>query len=65
MLRRHSLEIGLQNDFNVLSRAEQVIFLRDRLFELAPIRAISGRGKLMSSKTLAVAWRTAVVTLED
>src|SRR6185295_12682605 len=34
MLRGHSLEIGLKNDFNVLSRAEQVIFLGDRLFEL-------------------------------
>src|SRR5499427_1989957 len=37
LLRGHSLEIGLQNDFSVLSRAEQVIFLRDRLFEL-PLR---------------------------
>ncbi|HET7341277.1 MAG TPA: UvrD-helicase domain-containing protein, partial [Methylomirabilota bacterium] len=34
LLRGHSLEIGLTNDFSVLSRAEQVIFLRDRLFEL-------------------------------
>src|SRR5881296_3890981 len=34
LLRGHSLEIGLQNDFRVLSRAEQVIFLRDRLFDL-------------------------------
>src|ERR671937_610679 len=34
LLRGHSLEIGLENDFKVLSRAEQVIFLRDRLFEL-------------------------------
>ena len=34
LLRGHSLEIGLKNDFSVLSRAEQVIFLRDRLFEL-------------------------------
>jgi DNA helicase-2/ATP-dependent DNA helicase PcrA len=34
VLRGHSLEIGLKNDFSVLSRAEQVIFLRDRLFEL-------------------------------
>jgi DNA helicase-2/ATP-dependent DNA helicase PcrA len=34
LLRGHSLEIGLRNDFSVLSRAEQVIFLRDRLFEL-------------------------------
>jgi ATP-dependent DNA helicase UvrD/PcrA len=37
LLRGHSLEIGLKNDFSVLSRAEQVIFLRDRLFEL-PLR---------------------------
>jgi DNA helicase-2/ATP-dependent DNA helicase PcrA len=34
LLRGHSLEIGLKNDFGVLSRAEQVIFLGDRLFEL-------------------------------
>src|SRR5262245_52097659 len=34
LLRGHSLEVGLKNDFRVLSRAEQVIFLRDRLFEL-------------------------------
>ena len=34
LLRGHSLEIGLKNDFSVLSRAEQVIFLHDRLFEL-------------------------------
>jgi DNA helicase-2/ATP-dependent DNA helicase PcrA len=34
LLRGHSLEIGLQNDFGVLSRAEQVIFLGDRLFDL-------------------------------
>ena len=34
LLREHSLEIGLKHDFRVLSRAEQVIFLRDRLFEL-------------------------------
>src|SRR5919201_3852839 len=34
LLRGHSLEIGLKTDFTVLSRAEQVIFLRDRLFEL-------------------------------
>lgn len=34
LLRGHSLEVGLRNDFKVLSRAEQVIFLRDRLFEL-------------------------------
>src|SRR5437667_11993792 len=34
LLRGHSLEIGLQNDFRVLSRAEQGIFLRDRLVDL-------------------------------
>src|SRR5947207_14665040 len=34
LLHGHSLEVGLKNDFNVLSRAEQVIFLRDRLFDL-------------------------------
>src|SRR4030095_6332597 len=34
LLRGHSLEIVLQNDFSVLSRAEQVIFLGDRLFDL-------------------------------
>src|ERR671930_2661765 len=34
LLREHALEIGLQPDFRVLNRAEQVIFLRDRLFQL-------------------------------
>src|SRR6059036_3619887 len=34
LLREHALELGLQPDFRVLNRAEQVIFLRDRLFEL-------------------------------
>jgi DNA helicase-2/ATP-dependent DNA helicase PcrA len=38
LLRGHSLEIGLKNDFSVLSRAEQVIFLGDRLFELPLVR---------------------------
>jgi DNA helicase-2/ATP-dependent DNA helicase PcrA len=38
LLRGHSLEIGLKNDFSLLSRAEQVIFLRDRLFELPLVR---------------------------
>jgi DNA helicase-2/ATP-dependent DNA helicase PcrA len=38
LLRGHSLEVGLKNDFSVLSRAEQVIFLRDRLFELPLVR---------------------------
>ncbi|PYN18465.1 MAG: hypothetical protein DME05_00705, partial [Candidatus Rokuibacteriota bacterium] len=33
LLREHALEIGLQPDFRVLNRAEQVIFFRDRLFE--------------------------------
>ena len=39
LLREHALEIGLKPDFRVLSRAEQVIFLRDRLFEL-PLDAL-------------------------
>src|SRR5919201_2102776 len=34
VLREHALEIGLTPDFRVLNRAEQVIFFRDRLFEL-------------------------------
>jgi DNA helicase-2/ATP-dependent DNA helicase PcrA len=34
ILREHALEIGLTPDFRVLNRAEQVIFFRDRLFEL-------------------------------
>jgi DNA helicase-2/ATP-dependent DNA helicase PcrA len=34
ILREHALEIGLTPDFRVLNRAEQIIFLRDRLFEL-------------------------------
>jgi ATP-dependent DNA helicase UvrD/PcrA len=38
LLRGHSLEIGLKNDFSVLSRAEQVIFLGDRLFDLPLVR---------------------------
>src|SRR5881397_3149826 len=33
LLREHALEMGLQLDFRVLNRAEQVIFFRDRLFE--------------------------------
>jgi DNA helicase-2/ATP-dependent DNA helicase PcrA len=33
LLREYSLELGLTPDFRVLSRAEQVIFLRDRIFE--------------------------------
>jgi DNA helicase-2/ATP-dependent DNA helicase PcrA len=38
LLREHSLELGLTPDFRVLSRAEQVIFFRDRLFELPLVR---------------------------
>ncbi len=34
VLRENALEVGLTPDFRVLSRAEQVIFFRDRLFEL-------------------------------
>jgi DNA helicase-2/ATP-dependent DNA helicase PcrA len=34
LLRENALEVGLTPDFRVLSRAEQVIFLRERLFEL-------------------------------
>ena len=33
ILREHALELGLQPDFRVLNRAEQVIFFRDRLFQ--------------------------------
>ncbi|MBI2216013.1 MAG: UvrD-helicase domain-containing protein, partial [Candidatus Rokubacteria bacterium] len=33
LLREHALEMGLTPDFRVLSRAEQVIFFRDRLFD--------------------------------
>src|SRR5919108_6028906 len=33
LLREYALELGLTPDFRVLSRAEQVIFFRDRLFE--------------------------------
>jgi DNA helicase-2/ATP-dependent DNA helicase PcrA len=33
LLRQHALEVGLTPDFRVLSRAEQVIFFRDRLWE--------------------------------
>ena len=33
LLREYSLELGLTPDFRVLSRAEQVIFFRERLFE--------------------------------
>src|SRR5499427_5699474 len=34
LLRENALELGLTPEFRVLSRAEQVIFLRDHLFEL-------------------------------
>jgi DNA helicase-2/ATP-dependent DNA helicase PcrA len=34
LLREHALELGLTPAFRVLSRAEQVLFLRSRLFEL-------------------------------
>jgi DNA helicase-2/ATP-dependent DNA helicase PcrA len=34
LLRENALELGLQPDFRVLNRAEQVIFFRDRLFQL-------------------------------
>jgi DNA helicase-2/ATP-dependent DNA helicase PcrA len=44
LLRGHSLELGLRNDFKVLSRAEQIIFLRDRLFEL-PLARSRGRSR--------------------
>ena len=37
LLRENALELGLTPDFRVLSRAEQVIFLRDHLFAL-PLR---------------------------
>ncbi len=35
LLREQALEVGLTPDFRVLSRAEQVIFFRDRLFEFS------------------------------
>jgi DNA helicase II / ATP-dependent DNA helicase PcrA len=38
LLREHALEVGLQPDFRVLNRAEQVIFVRDRLFEFPLVR---------------------------
>ena len=34
LLRENALEVGLTPAFRVLNRAEQVLFLRDRLFEL-------------------------------
>jgi DNA helicase-2/ATP-dependent DNA helicase PcrA len=37
LIRENALEIGLTPDFRVLTRAEQVIFLRDHLFDL-PLR---------------------------
>jgi DNA helicase-2/ATP-dependent DNA helicase PcrA len=38
ILRAHALEGGLTPDFRVLSRAEQVIFFRDRLFDFPLVR---------------------------
>jgi DNA helicase-2/ATP-dependent DNA helicase PcrA len=37
LIRENALELGLAPEFRVLTRAEQVIFLRDHLFEL-PLR---------------------------
>src|SRR5215831_19848430 len=37
LIRENALELGLTPEFRVLTRAEQVIFLRDYLFEL-PLR---------------------------
>ncbi|MBN1504989.1 MAG: ATP-dependent helicase [Candidatus Eisenbacteria bacterium] len=34
VLREHSLELGLTPDFDVLTAAEQIIFVREHLFEL-------------------------------
>jgi DNA helicase-2/ATP-dependent DNA helicase PcrA len=34
VLRDYALDLGLAPDFRILTRAEQVIFLRDRLFDL-------------------------------
>ena len=34
LIKENALELGLTPDFRVLTRAEQVIFLRDHLFEL-------------------------------
>src|SRR5205085_9661945 len=34
VLREGALEVGMNPDFRVLTRAEQVIFLRERLFAL-------------------------------
>jgi len=33
LLRDHALELGLTPDFRILTRAEQVVFFRERLFE--------------------------------
>ncbi len=38
LLRQHALEVGLQPDFRILNRAEQIIFFRDRLFEFPLVR---------------------------
>ena len=39
LISENALELGLTPDFRVLTRAEQVIFLRDHLFEL-PAQAL-------------------------
>ena len=38
LLREHALEVGLQPDFRILNRAEQIIFFRDRLFDFPLVR---------------------------
>src|SRR4029079_18788632 len=35
LIKENALELGLTPDFRVLNRAEQIIFLRDHLFEIA------------------------------
>jgi DNA helicase-2/ATP-dependent DNA helicase PcrA len=34
IIREHALELGLSSDFQVMSQAEQAVFLREHLFEL-------------------------------
>ncbi|MBI4277101.1 MAG: UvrD-helicase domain-containing protein, partial [Armatimonadetes bacterium] len=34
VLREHALEVGLRPDFRILTRAEQVVFLKEHLFDL-------------------------------
>src|SRR4026209_2491283 len=36
LIKENALELGLTPDFRVLTRAEQVIFLRDHLFDFPP-----------------------------